>query len=159
LTLAGSNGDDNTLASVISDSAAGGVVSVDKVGTGKWVLSGTNTYTGDTTVEDGVLSITSGFLEDTADVYLTATGVLDLDFTGTDDIDALFFDDVAQSVGLWGAVGNGAATFTSSFLTGTGLLNVGGTTLQALAAVPEPSSLLLSIFAAFCVASRRSKNR
>ena len=46
LTLAGSNGDDNTIAAAIADSAAGSIVNVEKTGSGKWVLSGANTYTG-----------------------------------------------------------------------------------------------------------------
>ena len=56
LTLAGSNGGANTLASQISNSAAGGVVGVTKTGGGTWVLSGNNNYTGPTTVEQGTLS-------------------------------------------------------------------------------------------------------
>ena len=47
LTLTGSNANDNTLAAVIGDN--GGATSVTKAGSGVWVLSGTNTYTGVTT--------------------------------------------------------------------------------------------------------------
>jgi autotransporter-associated beta strand protein len=55
LTLAGSNGGANTIASQISNSAAGGVVGVTKTGAGTWLLSGNNNYTGPTTVQQGTL--------------------------------------------------------------------------------------------------------
>jgi autotransporter-associated beta strand protein len=57
LTLTGSNTDANSLASVISDSARGGVVNVDKTGAGTWVLAGANTYSGTTTVSEGTLLV------------------------------------------------------------------------------------------------------
>lgn len=57
LTLAGSSEADNTLASVLQD--GGGPTAVAKVGTGKWVLAGDNTYSGGTTVQ-GTLQIGNG---------------------------------------------------------------------------------------------------
>ena len=53
LVLSGTNTGANTLAQVITDS--GGSTTVTKSGTGTWVLSGTNTYTGLTTVSGGTL--------------------------------------------------------------------------------------------------------
>ena len=142
---------------IISDSAAGSVVHVTKTGVGKWILSGANTYSGDTTVEAGILSIESAFLDDDADVYLTTGGILDLNTSGAQDaIDALFIDDVAQVVGLWGAIGNALADYTTALITGSGLLDVGGTSTVPLAgAVPEPTTLMLSLMAALALAGRR----
>jgi fibronectin-binding autotransporter adhesin len=57
LTLQGSNTGTNTLAQVINDN--GGTTSLAKSGTGKWVLSGANTYTGPTTISGGTLSVSS----------------------------------------------------------------------------------------------------
>ncbi|WP_395730163.1 autotransporter-associated beta strand repeat-containing protein [Prosthecobacter sp.] len=57
LTLTGTNTDNNTLAAIISDNT--GATSLVKSGTGTWVLSGANTYTGATTITGGVLSISS----------------------------------------------------------------------------------------------------
>jgi autotransporter-associated beta strand protein len=57
LTLTGTNTNNNTLAAIISDNT--GATSLVKSGTGTWVLSGTNTYTGATTISGGVLSISS----------------------------------------------------------------------------------------------------
>lgn len=62
--LDGTNTGDNTISGVISDSATTGtghVVGVLKEGTGRWVLSGANTYEGTTTVNRGILEINGGF--------------------------------------------------------------------------------------------------
>lgn len=164
LTLAGDNTDDNEIESIISDSVADSVVSIAKAGPGKWILSGSNTYTGETIVEDGILSITSAFLDPNSDVTVQDDGVLDLDFVGTNVIDDLFFsvEDNAteQPEGLWGAIGNGAATFTSSFFTGSGLLNVGGVSLTEITtAVPEPSSFMLVAMAYMGLVGCRRRSR
>ncbi len=53
LTLTGSNTGDNTFAMAIGE--AFGTTSVVKSGTGKWVLTGANTYSGGTTVDGGRL--------------------------------------------------------------------------------------------------------
>jgi autotransporter-associated beta strand protein len=123
-TLTGTNTDDNTFAGALGDNGAG-ATSLVKSGFGKWVLAGANTYTGDTIIEAGTLSITSAYLADAADVYLTTDAVFSLDFTGTDTIGELFFNDVTQAAGTWGASGSGA-DYTSTFFTGAGLLSVTG---------------------------------
>ena len=55
LTLQGANAGTNTLAQVINDLS--GVTTVTKSGGGTWVLGGTNTYSGLTSINNGVLSI------------------------------------------------------------------------------------------------------
>lgn len=55
LTLQGSNTGTNTLAQVINDS--GGATSLSKAGTGEWILTGANTYSGATTISGGKLLI------------------------------------------------------------------------------------------------------
>jgi trimeric autotransporter adhesin len=157
LTLAGDNPGDNTIAPVISDSDAGGVVALDKTGPGKWVLAGNNTYTGDTTVEEGILSITNTYLDDSSTVSIMNDGTLDLDFTGTDAIATLILNGARQEPGLWGAFGNGAATFTSGLITGGGLLDVGGAALSSPAQVPEPSTLLLTALAVLGMTGSRKR--
>jgi trimeric autotransporter adhesin len=137
LTLTGSNGGDNTLRSLITDAAAtttGSVntVNLTKAGTGKWILTGNNTYTGLTRIENGILSITNPYLANTADVRIFTGGIFDLNFSGTDVIDELFFDGAPQAQGTWGAIGNGLATFQSPFFTGTGLLQVGTFNISTL---------------------------
>ena len=140
LTLTGTNADDNTLAAAIGDSDAGGVVSVEKTGSGKWVLAGNNTYTGDTFIDDGVLSVVSPFFDPNSSIELTSGGMLDLNYGGENVVAGLVFDGIEQADGRWGGIGNVLADFTSSFLSGTGLLNVGNVPAAAAsAAVPEPS--------------------
>ena len=58
LTLGGSNTGMNTLAASILDNGTD-IVSLVKNGAGTWVLSGSNSYSGGTTVNNGILSIAS----------------------------------------------------------------------------------------------------
>ncbi|MFC5453241.1 autotransporter-associated beta strand repeat-containing protein [Prosthecobacter fluviatilis] len=58
LTLTGTNAGNNTLAAAIGDN--GGATSLVKSGNGTWVLTGTNTYTGTTTISAGVLRVGNG---------------------------------------------------------------------------------------------------
>jgi autotransporter-associated beta strand protein len=62
LTLGGTNTAANTIAGAIinnTGTAPFGLVSLSKIGTGTWVLEGTNTYTGATTVSAGTLSMST----------------------------------------------------------------------------------------------------
>lgn len=60
LTLQGTNTGANTISGVIADTYTnnvfGGKVSITKAGTGKWVLSGANTNSGGTTINNGILA-------------------------------------------------------------------------------------------------------
>jgi autotransporter-associated beta strand protein len=93
-----------------------------KVGAGTLTLTGASTYTGDTAVFGGTLSINNAFLSDTGDVRIDG-GVFALDFSGTDTISSLILNGVAVVAGEWGATGSGAAN-TSSLLSGMGRLLV-----------------------------------
>ena len=74
ITIGGSNTGNNTFDSQINDNGTG-VVSLTKADAGKWILSGTNTYTGATTVNSGTLLV-NGSLGNTAVTVggATATG-------------------------------------------------------------------------------------
>ena len=53
--LSGSNTGDNTLSPALADDGLGGKTSLNKAGTGTWIVNGTNTYTGATTISAGIL--------------------------------------------------------------------------------------------------------
>jgi autotransporter-associated beta strand protein len=56
LTLTGSNTGNNTISGAVSDNGSAGTkLALAKTGTGLWIVSGVNTYTGDTTVSAGTL--------------------------------------------------------------------------------------------------------
>ncbi|MCX6976907.1 MAG: autotransporter-associated beta strand repeat-containing protein, partial [Verrucomicrobia bacterium] len=58
LTLTGSNGGANNLAAAIGDNV--GATSITKTGSGSWLLSGANTYSGATTISAGTLEVAVG---------------------------------------------------------------------------------------------------
>ena len=122
-TLTVNNDSDNTFSGQLGTSIANGNFGLTKGGAGKLTLTKVNSYTGDTVINDGILSITTAYLADLADVYLTTGGIFDLNFTGADTIDELFFDGSGQADGTWGADGS-LADHTSDFFTGDGLLSV-----------------------------------
>jgi autotransporter-associated beta strand protein len=85
LTLSGSNAGANTIASQISNSDKGGLVGITKTGAGTWILTGNNTYTGVTTVQQGTLNAVAmgGNLVETGGTVAPAVGVGTLNIGGT----------------------------------------------------------------------------
>lgn len=106
-------------------SGSGGLV---KNGPGKLVLSNPgNSYAGNTTIQNGggTLSISHPVLSNDADVlFATNSSFLELNFLGADAIRSLFIGGEQQVGGLWGAIGNLAADFTTERIIGSGLLEV-----------------------------------
>ncbi len=132
-TLAG--GYDVTINQPIAeDNASRGLI---KSGNGHLTLNGINTYTGNTTVEDGILTLGKASLADQSAVILSNLSTLNLNFSTEepDAISALYIQGMKQADGIWGAIGSGA-TFESARITGTGLLQVG-------IVEPPPTSLPL----------------
>lgn len=135
LTFSATGG--STINKPFTKSGAGGLVlSLPITGTGTTVtvtggrltLNGTNTYTGDTTVGGGSLTLGIASLADAADVRLVTGGSLSLNFTGADTVDEFYLDGVAQAAGTWGSP-TSTATNKTTRITGTGILSVttGGT--------------------------------
>jgi autotransporter-associated beta strand protein len=122
LTLKGSNTGTNTFAPVIGD-GAGGTTSLVKDGTGTWVISGANTYTGNTTILDGTLSVTAPDFSDASTVTIgTSAGspaVLNLPTAGTDNVAVLIIDGENMPAGLYDKDNSNGA------ITGDGKINVG----------------------------------
>ena len=94
-----------------------------KEGSGTLLLSGTNSYTGNTTVNEGTLVIGQAVLAIGADVIVDVDAFLQLDFAGSDGIDQLSLGGVFQQPGVYGRMGSGAQ-FESPRITGDGTLTV-----------------------------------
>ncbi len=118
LTLAGSNTGENSVAGTVPDDGA--ATHLTKTGAGSWVLSGANTYSGITSIQGGVLSVSSladGGLPSGIGQSTNAAGSLvisggTLRYTG-----ASASTDRALTVGAGGATldasGSGAITFSN----------------------------------------------
>ena len=121
-TLTVGNGNaSGTFNGLIEDGA--GKVALTKVGTGTLTLPTANTYTGDTTVSGGTLSLATASLAATSAVNLSTGSVLNLNFTGTNHITTLLLNGLAQAPGTWGSL-TSSATNKTSLITGPGLLNI-----------------------------------
>lgn len=96
---------------------------LNKAGAGTMSIQTAASYTGDTQVQNGVLSLAQTYLADGADVRIIGAGKLNLDFAGTDTVRAFYIDDQLQYTGVWGAIGSGAQYETAS-ITGTGTITV-----------------------------------
>ena len=120
LTLTGTNTGANTLAGIIQDNSPVNKTSLAKSGAGKWILSGNNSYTGDTTVTNGTLSITTAYLAASSGVRLTTGAVMDLNFSGSNPIAELYINGTPQGTGTY----NSAHPTLGAFFTGGGSLTV-----------------------------------
>jgi autotransporter-associated beta strand protein len=78
--------------------------SIIKSGSGKWVLSAENTYTGPTMVKQGTLSITNARGLGMSAITISKDAVLELNFTGEVKVRSLTLDGKIQTSGLYDAV-------------------------------------------------------
>jgi len=99
-----------------------------KKGGGILYLTGTNTYTGDTIVKEGILCVTKAYLADASSVMIgTAPGdtaMLKLDHGQTDTVARLYINGVQMPVGTYGSSASAATYKDNSVFAGTGVLNV-----------------------------------
>lgn len=109
LTLTGTNAGNNSIAGALVNSASTSL-GVTKAGSGKWVLNGTNTYTGTTTVNAGTLVIgQTGRISDSSAIIVNAGG-------------NLAYNSSAARTGSLALNGNGLGS--RARLSGTGSINV-----------------------------------
>ena len=122
-TAAGNTG---TFSGQINDTV--GKIALIKTSTGVLTLSGINGYTGGTTINGGTLEVSGsiiGNVTDTAVLKLDnntalasgatlilaaspAAGAVNLNFTGTQTVNALYYGAAPASSGTWGGTGSGA---------------------------------------------------
>jgi autotransporter-associated beta strand protein len=96
-----------------------GTGALTKSGAGEWIMTGTNSYSGATTVSAGTLSITAPNLSDTATLSIASGAMLNLPYTGTDHVGALVIHGATQPDGVYDS------TNSSGAITGTGKILVG----------------------------------
>ncbi|RYE14760.1 MAG: hypothetical protein EOP51_27655, partial [Sphingobacteriales bacterium] len=117
----------NNISGIIS-----GTGNLIKQGTGTMKLAGANTYTGTTTVEDGILSITSD--SNLGDGAVTLANGTTLEVTGTTNIGntLAITGDAAMNIGLQTTLSGNLNIHTGATLTkaGSGYLKLTGTTVQ-----------------------------
>jgi autotransporter-associated beta strand protein len=136
LTLAGLTADRNFIGA-ITDGTNGRITSLVMNSSGRTqTLSGANTYSGDTIVNAGTLTLSNApdplnanTANDASTVTIASTGAtLDLTFTGTDKVDKLVIGSTQQANGVYGKVGSALPVIGISQITGDGTLTVGDVT-------------------------------
>jgi autotransporter-associated beta strand protein len=163
LTLSAASGD-YTYGGTLADGSAGSTLIVKKTGAVTQTLTGINTWTGGTEVEEGTLATgetgdfglgdvrvsaatltlgNSASIADTATLFFNADSIVNLSFTGTEFIGALTNETNGTSIVAGTYTADALNTFfEANIFDGDGLLQVG-------AAIPEPSTAVL--LAALCV--------
>ena len=111
LTL-GNSGGTSAFSGKIAQGA--NVISLTKNGTGSQMLSGANTYTGNTTVNGGTLALAQPALATNSTVTVTNNAVLQLTFTGTNTVAGFVTNGIAAGPGVYNAANS------SPFISGTG---------------------------------------
>ncbi|GEM_PF-329619 len=92
---------------------------VTKSGSGTWILSGNNLFSGSTTISQGTLSLTnSRSLSSSTEVLISVGAILDLNFAGELKVGKLLLNGVSQAKETYNAVN------TSKFIKGTGTLTI-----------------------------------
>ena len=146
LTLRGSTSGNNTLAQVINDN--GGVTSLSKSGSGKWVLTASNTFSGPVTITGGTLSVSqdanlgtspgvatpntinlaSGALSASASFTLDVNRGIALCPTGTNETGSGTLEvAAAQTLTYTGIIADRTSTNSGSLIkTGAGTLTLSG---------------------------------
>ncbi len=136
LTLAGTGArvfdQGASISGVIQGVVDGSGVGLVKTGAGTLTLNGTNTYTGNTTVSNGMLVIAVASLATNSTVTVTSGAVLQLGFATTNRVGGLVLNGVSKPNGIY------KNSNSSPFITGSGSLEVVSTS-------PSPATLTNSV--------------
>lgn len=127
LTLNPGTGQTHTYSGIIADGAPG--MTLTKTGAGTQILGVSNTYTGNTHVYEGTLTLegtptlTTPVLSRYASVTIGTGAVLNLNYSGTAVINSLTLGGQSTAAGTWGGV-NSTASNKTDRITGMGTLTV-----------------------------------
>lgn len=124
LTVGNGNGS-GTFNGVIQDGSTAKIALI-KTGSGTQTLAGVNTYSGDTTINQGTLTLNNANPNNqTSTVVIAASGAtLNLAFAGTDTVDKLFIGATQLAAGVYGSSGSPSPIIPRAEITGTGTLTV-----------------------------------
>lgn len=146
LTLQGSTAGSGEIAGAIVDNSGSNTTSLTKQGTGTWIVSGANTYSGGTNIAAGTLSFANGSLGSSGNINFTGNSALQWNGTNTQDVSSrvvmnngvtstfdtngnnVIFSSAVGSLSTGALVKNGAGTLTlngSNTYTGTTTVSAG----------------------------------
>ncbi len=134
LTVGNNNGG-GIFAGVIKNTA--GTVALIKTGSGSVTNSGANSYTGNTTVNGGILSITQARLATNSTVTVASGAILNLGFSETNTVASLVLNGVTQPPGVYNS------TTAPTYITGAGSLIVPSTGPGIFTSTPGITSFAL----------------
>jgi len=118
--------EDGTAASdLLLDAPVSGTNGLIKTGPGTLTFTGSATNSGTVEIREGNFTLSgAASLGTVATLDVAATAALTLDFTGTKPVKSFKIGGVTKETGTWGRPGS-AADYTSTLITGDGLLGVG----------------------------------
>ncbi len=105
----------------LSGALSGDGAKLVKSGTGTLILTGANTYTGDTVVSAGTLAINGVSIANSGKLVISGGKV---DVSGTEVVDTLFFGTSQQAAGTWGSTASSADNKNDTYFSGTGVVSV-----------------------------------
>ena len=106
------------------DGLIAGNISLFKGGTGTQTLTGINTYTGNTVIVEGAISIPRACIPQNTILNISSKASIDLSRPFTNTVSSFQIDNIPQPLGVYGAVGSGAVHETPQ-ITGSGFIKAG----------------------------------
>ncbi len=119
LTIAKNSGDVETWSAVIS--GTGGLTMAGGNSTTKLTLTGANSYTGDTTVTSGILTVNGSSIANSNKIIINGGKV---EATGTEVVGSLVFGTVPQPAGTYGSSTSPATYKDDTRFAGSGVIHV-----------------------------------